>query len=184
MKIKIIFILQLVLFFGFSLNAQKVFTKNGSVSFFSKSTLENIQASNNQVMSVLSPTTGDLQFSVLIKSFHFRKSLMEEHFNENYMESDKFPKASFKGKINDLSKVNFTTDGSYPIDVSGDLSIHGVTQKVTTRGTLVIKTGIITATAKFNLKLADYKISIPNVVKDNIAEVIEINLSCIYDQKM
>lgn len=184
MKIKVFFILQVVLFLGFSLNAQKVFTKNGAVSFFSKSTLENIQASNNQVMSVLIPSTGDLQFSVLIKSFHFKKSLMEEHFNENYMESDKFPKASFKGKINDLSKVNFTTDGSYAVEVSGDLSIHGVTQKVVTQGTLVVKAGVITAAAKFNLKLADYKISIPSVVKDNIAEVIEINLSCIYDQKM
>lgn len=135
-------------------------------------------------MSVLTLPTGDLQFSVLIKSFHFKKSLMEEHFNENYMESDKYPKASFKGKINDLSNVNFTKDGVYTVEVSGDLTMHGVTNKISTPGTITVRSGIITAAADFKLKLADYKISIPKIVKDNIAEVIDIKLSCLYDQKM
>lgn len=181
---RIIFILPVLILVCFTVEAQKIYTKNGAVSFFSKSTLENITADNNQVTSVLNKQTGDLQFSILIKSFHFRKSLMEEHFNENYMESDKYPKATFKGKINDLSKVNFTKDGAYTIDVSGDLTIHGVTNKVTTPATITVKSGVPAGAAKFKVKLADYKISIPGIVKDNIAEVIDINVSCQYDQKM
>ena len=184
MKTKAIFILPFLILPCFLLSAQKLYTKNGSVSFFSASPLENISANNNQVMSVLTLPTGDLQFSVLIKSFHFKKSLMEEHFNENYMESDKYPKASFKGKINDLSKANFTKDGVYTVEVSGDLTMHGVTNKISTPGTITVRSGVITAAADFKLKLADYKISIPKIVKDNIAEVIDIKLSCLYDQKM
>lgn len=101
---KIILIASILLACYIDAAAQKVFTKNGSISFFSTAPMENITADNNQVMSVLNTQNGDLQFSVLIKGFHFKKSLMEEHFNENYMESDKFPKASFKGNITDVSK--------------------------------------------------------------------------------
>jgi len=167
-----------------TVTAQKVYTKNGAVSFFSKASVENISAASNQVMSILIISTGEIQFSVPVKSFHFKKSLMEEHFNENYMESDKFPKATFKGKINDLSKVNFTTDGNYMVEVSGDLAIHGITNKTTATGTMMVKSGMITATSKFKIKLADYKISIPTIVKDNIAEVVDVNVSCVYDQKL
>ena len=94
-----------ILLLSSQLYAQKVYTKNGSISFFSKSPLENIDAKNNQVMSVLNTQTGELQFSVIIKAFHFEKALMQEHFNENYMESTKFPKATFKGTLTDLSHV-------------------------------------------------------------------------------
>ena len=83
-----------------------------------------------------------------------------------------------------MSKVNVAADGVYPVEVTGDLTIHGVTQKVTASGTLTIKSGIITATSKFKVKLADYKISVPSVVKNNIAEVVDISVSCVYDKKM
>ncbi len=184
MQSRFIFILIVFITTNFSLTAQKLYTKNGFVSFFSKASIENISAENNQVMSVLTLPSGELQFSVLIKSFHFKKSLMEEHFNENYMESSKYPKATFKGKINDLSKVNFTTDGNYTVDVTGDLAIHGITNKTTTTGIITVKSGIITATSKFKVKLADYKISIPKIVKDNIAETVDVTVSCVYDQKI
>ena len=184
MKTRTISIFPFLILLCFLCNAQKVYTKNGAVSFFSASPLENISANNNQVMSVLTLPTGDLQFSVLIKSFHFKKSLMETHFNEDYMESDKYPRASFKGKITDLSKVNFTKDGVYNVEATGNITIHGVSNKVTTPGTITIKSGVITAAADFKIKLADYKVSIPKIVKDNIAEVIDIKLSCIYDQKI
>ncbi len=164
--------------------AQKVYTKNGNISFFSKAPLENISADNNQVMSVLNTQNGDMQFSLIVKSFHFKKALMEEHFNENYMESDKFPKASFKGAISDMSKVNFSKDAIYNVMVNGDLTIHGVTKKVSAPGTISIKSGVPTANAKFLVKLADYNIAIPKLVKDNIAESVEITVSCNYDQKM
>lgn len=167
-----------------TVSAQKLYTKNGSVSFFSKTSLENIKADNNQVMSVLNTQTGDIQFSLLIKSFHFEKALMEEHFNENYMESEKFPKATFKGTITDLSRVSFTTDGIYTVAVSGDMTIHGVTKKATTTGSIVVKAGKISASAKFPVKLSEYNVSIPNLVKDNIAESVEVTLNSNFDQKM
>ena len=164
--------------------AQSYYTKNGKVSFFSSAPLEDIKADNNQVISIINASTGDVQFSLLINAFHFKKSVMEVHFNESYMESTKYPKSTFKGKINDLSKVNFTVDGSYPVVVSGELTIHGVTKKVSAPGTISISAGVINATSKFPVKLADYKISIPGVVKDNIAEVVDVNVSCVYDKKM
>ncbi len=181
---KALFILPALIIIHISVLAQRAYTKNGAISFFSKAPIENISAENNQVMSVLSISTGDLQFSVLINAFHFKKSLMEEHFNENYMESNKYPKAIFKGKIADMSKVNFTTDGTYPVQVSGDLTIHGITNKVTIPGTLSVKAGIVTGTSKFQVRLADYKISIPKIMKDNIAEVVDVSVSCVYDQKL
>lgn len=165
-------------------NAQKIYTKNGNISFFSKTSLENISADNNQVTSILNQQTGELQFSVLIKAFHFKKALMEEHFNENYMESDQFPKAVFKGMIADISKVNFTKDGSYPVIVNGDLTIHGVSNKVSVPGTIIIKAGVVSSSANFPVKPADYKISIPKLVKDNIAESINISVNCSYTQKL
>ena len=164
--------------------AQKVYTKNGSISFFSKTSMENIDAKNNQVMSVLNTQTGDLQFSVLVKAFHFKKALMEEHFNENYMESNKFPKATFKGSLNDVSKIDFSKDGSHKVTVSGDMTIHGVTNKVTAPGLVSIKNGVPSASSKFNIKLKDYGVVIPKVVKDNISETIDITVTSAYDQKM
>lgn len=173
-----------VILIGNIATAQKYFTKNGHISFFSKTSMENIKADNNQVMSVLNPQTGELQFSLLVKSFHFEKALMEEHFNENYLESEKFPKSTFKGSIADISKVNFTADGSYPVIVNGDLTIHGVTNKATAKGNIVIKGGKITGTSVFTVALADYKVAIPKLVETNISKTIEITVNCLYDQKM
>lgn len=165
-------------------SAQKVFTKNGHISFFSKTKMEDIKADNNQVMSVLNTQSGELLFTVLMKSFHFEKALMEEHFNENYVESEKFPKSTFKGAVTDISKVNFAVDGTYPVNVSGDLTLHGVTQKVNAPGKITISAGKATGSAKFIIKLSDYKIEIPNLVKDNISNNMEITVQCVYDQKL
>jgi polyisoprenoid-binding protein YceI len=167
-----------------SVQAQKYYTKNGNISFFSKTSMENIKADNNQVMSVLNSQTGELQFSLLIKSFHFEKALMEEHFNENYLESDKFPKAGFKGTITDMSRVSFSTDGLYTVPVSGEMTLHGVTKKINTTGTLTVKGGKISATSKFFIKISEYNISIPALVKDNIAESVEVTVNSDFDQKM
>ena len=163
---------------------QKVFTKNGNISFFSKSPLENISSENNQVVSILNKQTGDYQFSVLIKGFHFKKALMEEHFNESYLESDKFPKAVFKGVLENIAAIDFTKDGVYRINVTGDLTIHGVTNKITAPGIFTIKAGKVIANSLFKVKTADYKIKIPTLVKDNIAEVIDINVSCVYNSSI
>jgi len=164
--------------------AQKFYTKNGSISFFSKTALEDIKADNNQVMAVINTQSGELQFSLLIKGFHFKKALMEEHFNADYMESDKFPKSTFKGIITDMSKVNFTKDGVYNVPVSGDLTIHGVTKKANTNSTITVKDGKISGAAKFTVTVADYNISIPKIYRDNIAKTVEITVAGNYDQKL
>ena len=169
---------------AFHTQAQKIYTKNGSISFFSKTSMENIEANNNQVMSVLNTQTGDLQFSVLIKSFHFEKALMEEHFNENCLESEKYPKATFKGSISEINKVLFGTDGMYNVNTTGELTLHGVTKKINSTGTITVRGGKIAADAKFFIKLADYNVSIPKLVKDNIAESVEVKVLMNYDQKM
>ena len=175
-----------LLFFLCSVNimAQKYFTKNGNISFFSKTNLEDIKASNNQVVSILNVQTGELQFSVIIKNFQFKKVLMQEHFNENYLETDTYPKATFKGTIAAFNKINFSKDGNYPVDIIGDLSIHGVSNKLNTTGNIIIKSGNISCTAVFNITLADYKISIPKLVESNISKTIEITVNCLYNQKM
>ena len=160
--------------------AQTLLTKNGKISFFSKTSMENIDAVNNQVVSVLNSKTGVTQFSVQTTGFIFKKALMQEHFNEDYMESEKYPKATFKGKIADISKVNFSKDGNYPVSVAGDLNVHGVTNKVTVPGTISIVGGKVNATATFTILLADYKIDIPKMVQNNISKSIEIKVDCDY----
>jgi YceI-like domain len=181
-----------LIFFSFAMilsivnavKAQNYYTKNGNISFFSKSSMENIKAENNQVMSVLNSRTGDFQFSLLVKGFHFQKALMEEHFNENYMESEKFPKATFKGRITGINSVSFDKDGIYNVSVAGDMTIHGVAKKLTSHGTITITGGKITANSKFLIRLSDYNITIPNLVKDKIAESIEVTVASNLDQKM
>ncbi|MFM6924099.1 MAG: YceI family protein [Ferruginibacter sp.] len=171
------------LFLTGSIKAQNYVTKNGKISFFSKTDMEDISAVNNQAVSVLTPKTASIAFSVLVNGFLFKKALMQEHFNENYMESAKYPKASFKGIITDITKVDFTKDGSYNVTVTGDLNIHNVTNKVTVPGTILIKAGKISASTSFKVKLEDYKISVPKIVEGNISKTIEIKVDCNYEAR-
>ena len=160
-----------------ALNAQKFMTKNGYIGFYSHTPMEDIKADNNQVAGVLDITTGDMVFQVLIKSFHFERALMEEHFNENYMESDKIPKSSFKGKITNLSSVNFAKEGTYDVTVEGDLTIHDVTNKISTKGTIEVVSGGINANSKFNIVPEDYKITIPGVVREKIDKNLAVTVT-------
>ncbi len=166
-------------------NAQAVqMTKTGKISFYSRAkSIDKVEAENNEVSSILNPQTGDMVFAILIKSFHFASALMEEHFNENYLESGKFPKSTFKGKITNLTAVNFAKDGAYPVTVEGDLTMHGVTKKASAPGSITIKGGKIAANAKFQVKLKDYSISIPSLVADKISEDIDITVDCKYEPK-
>jgi hypothetical protein len=156
---------------------QKYMTKNGYIGFYSHTSMEDIKADNNQAAGVIDASTGDLVFQVLIKSFHFERALMEEHFNENYMESEKFPKASFKGRITNLSSVNFSKNGIYEAIVEGDLTIHDVTNKISSKGTIEVLTGGINASSKFKIVPEDYKIEIPGVVRDKIAKDLEVTVT-------
>jgi YceI-like domain len=168
------FLLFLSLFF--ISDAQKYMTKNGFIGFFSHTPVEDIKADNNQVASVLDISTGEMAFQVLIKSFHFEKALMETHFNESFLESDKFPRSSFKGKIVNLSVVDFTKTGKYEATVEGALNIHDVTKNIKVSGTVEVLPEGITANAKFNIAPEDYNIKIPAVVRENIAKIIEVTV--------
>ena len=163
--------------------AQTYMTKNGKISFFSRTDIENIDAVNNQTMSVLNAQNGEIVFSVMVNGFLFKKALMQEHFNENYMESGKYPKATFKGTITDLTKVNFTKDGVYNVSVTGDLNMHNVTNKVTVPAVIQVKAGKLSAAATFNAKLDDYKIAVPKVVENNISKSIEVKIDCNYEAR-
>jgi polyisoprenoid-binding protein YceI len=170
------------LFLGliFTANAQKFMTKNGYIGFFSHTPAEDIKGDNNQVASVIDASNGEIVFQVLVKSFHFAKTLMEEHFNENYMESDKFPKASFKGKITNLASIDLTKNGGYEVIVEGDLIIRDVTKKMSVKGMLEVVTGGLNANAKFIITPEDFNIKIPSVVRENIAKTIEVTIAMKY----
>jgi hypothetical protein len=170
-------LLLILLFFAISVNAQKYITKNGFIGFYSHTPMEDIKADNNQVAGVLDISTGDLVLQALIKSFHFDKALMEEHFNENYMESDKFPKSIFKGNISNLPAVSFSKNGTYEVTVEGELTIHDVTKKISTPGTLEVVTGGINTYAKFKVVPEDYKINIPGVVREKISNNLEVTVT-------
>lgn len=158
-------------------------TRNGQVSFFSKTPVENIDAINNEATSILNIKTGEVAFAVLVKSFRFQKALMEEHFNENYMESDKFPKATFSGKVVNIENIDLTKNGVYPVQISGDLTIHGVTQNILAPGTLTIDNNQLSGTSTFMVVPEKYNIKIPALVADKIAREIEIKVNCLYQPK-
>ncbi len=160
----------------------KYFTRDGHVSFFSAAPMENIEAENHKATSVIDTETGRMEFAILIKAFEFEKALMQEHFNENYMESNQYPKATFKGDIQNASDVDWTTDGTYDVTVSGDMTIHGVTKNITTEGTIIVENGAISAKSKFKVAVADYDIEIPTVVVDNIAKEIEVTVDMKYQR--
>jgi polyisoprenoid-binding protein YceI len=164
------------IFLAFTLNAQKFMTKNGYIGFYSHTPMEDIKGDNNQVASILNASTGEIVFQVLMKSFKFEKALMEEHFNENYAESEKFPKSTFKGKIANLSDIDFSKTGSYKVTVDGELSIHGATQNVSTPGEIEITEGGVNARSQFIIHPEDYKIEIPAVVSEKIAKEITVTV--------
>ena len=182
---KRIIILLTIILTGIASNSfgQEYYTKNGRISFYSKAPVENISADNNQVISVLNMQTAVLQFSVLNNAFHFPKAMMEQHFNSDYMESDKFPSSTFKGMITDISNVDIAKDGTYNVNVTGSLNIHGASKNITTPGTITIKDGKISGASTFKILLKDYNIKIPAIVKNNISENIEITVSCNYEKK-
>ena len=172
---KIVFSLLLT---GFGLTAfgQKYYTKEGVINFYSDASLEKIEAVNKRVTAVIDIESGAVEFALLIKAFQFEKALMQEHFNENYMESDKFPKAVFKGKIINMESINLGEDGKYTASVAGQLTIHGETKDVETVVAFTVEGKMINASTKFIIACADYDIKIPKLVADNIAKEVEVSV--------
>lgn len=166
----------ILVLFATTTYGQRYITKTGHIWFHSEAPLETIEAHNNQVNSALDTKTGALVFKVLMKSFIFEKALMQEHFNENYVESDKFPNATFQGKVDNIDDIDFTKQGSYDADISGEITIHGITNNVRASGTFDVQSDMIHGRSKFNLLIADFDISIPGAVAGKIADEIEINI--------
>jgi polyisoprenoid-binding protein YceI len=181
---KIIVTHVLIFFIGLAAYSQTYITRNGNVSFYSHTALEDIKAQNNEAVSVLNAATGDLEFKVAVKSFHFPKTAMEEHFNnDDYMSSEKYPKAGFKGKITNISSVNFSKDGTYNVSVAGNLTIRDVTKPVSAQGSITVKGGNLTVASSFNIKRKDYNVIGESFVQKKIAEDIQININCQYDKQ-
>lgn len=171
-------ILAIFLLIASSVSAQRYITKNGYIRFFSSTPVEDIKAHNRQVQAALDSETGELVFKVLMKSFSFKKALMQEHFNEKFIESHKYPHSTFKGEIVNLDEINFEKDGEYPAKVEGKLTIHGVTQDIKEEGTLTVEGNTVHAQTQFMVAVADYDIKIPSAVKDNIAKEVKVTVDC------
>ena len=177
---KNLLIISLLICLPLTAGAQKFATKTGYIGFYSHTPIEDIKADNNQVASILDTSTGEIAFQVTIRAFRFRKALMEEHFNENYLESAKFPGSTFTGKILNHSAIDFTREGRHEVTVEGNLTIRDVTRKITEKGIIEITSGGINAESKFIVASADYGIKIPAIVRNNIAKTIEVTVTMKY----
>lgn len=154
--------------------AQVFMTRTGFIGFYSKTSLEDIKAENNQVYAVVDAGKKNLAFSVLMKGFIFRKELMQEHFNDNYVESDKYPKASFSGNYD--GDLNAAANGTYKVNVKGNLTLHNITKPLEVPATIEINNGKLSGTADFKLKPEDFNITIPSIVRDKIEGLITVHV--------
>lgn len=166
------FLIVCVLLYSSIFSQGKYLTKDGYISFFSHSLVEDIKADNHQVVSIIDSKTGEIAIQLLMKSFMFKKALMQEHFNESYVESHKYPKATFKGFIKNLNEVGNETS---EVEIKGTLTIHGEQKEISTKATIEKQKDIITIKGSFMVEVADFNIKIPTVVINNIAKVIKVS---------
>ncbi|MBN1950709.1 MAG: YceI family protein [Bacteroidales bacterium] len=175
----IIFAAILILSTSFA-SAKQYITKTGQVKFYSHTPIEDIEAINRQAVGILDTESGSMQFKLLIRSFEFEKALMQEHFNENFMESDQYPKSSFEGSIMNPEEIDFEVPGTYVADVSGNLTIHGVTKAIRVKGSITVTKDELITKSTFKVNPTDYNISIPEVTRKKIANEIEVTVDATY----
>jgi hypothetical protein len=158
--------------------SQLYMTKSGTVTIRSETFLESIHAVHKQVYAVIETAHKNIAFSLLVKGFEFDRKLMQEHFNESYAETDKYPRSTFNGTYTE--DVPLSTNGSYPVTIKGNLVLHGVTKNIVVPAILVVKDGKLSGTATFKLNPEDYNISIPFIVRQKIAKEtsIEVQIDC------
>ena len=159
-----------------SLHSQIYIAKTGEISFYSEAKLENIDAKNSNTKPVMDTKSGKISIKVSMRAFKFKSGFMEEHFNENYVESDKYPHAIFEGKIKDNDKIDYAKDGEYSVVCEGKMTLHGQTKDISAPGKIIIKNNLITIDSKFKLALADYKIEIPAQRLANISETVDVTV--------
>lgn len=167
---------------AFAPEGDKLVSKTGHISFYSHTSVEDITADNYKVVSTMTPSTGDVVFSVPMQAFEFEKSMMQKHYNSpKFLDTKKFPKAKFIGTITNLTKIDFTKDGVYQASVSGSLELHGVTKPIVEKGTVTIKAGKVIITTKMNVTLTDYNIAFEDgKPSTNIAKTIEVTVNTEY----
>jgi hypothetical protein len=157
-----------------STQAQIYLAKASEISFFSYSVIENIEAVNVSSKPVVNTATNDVVIKVPVTGFQFKSSLMQTHFNENYMESDKFPFAIFKGKINET--IDYSQQACNKVTVTGNLNMHGTEKCIVVVGTMTVKDSTLAIEGKFKIRLDDYGIKVPSLYIKNIAEEVEIKI--------
>jgi polyisoprenoid-binding protein YceI len=167
----------------FGANAQQYITKTGHAYFMSHTDAIDIDGNNHQVACIANTATGEVVFIVLIKAFEFTLATADKHFNETYMESDEFPKATFKGKILKMTAIDFSKDGEYLVTAEGMLTIHGQTIPVTKEGKLIVKNGTIGLESDFQVSIADFKIEVPRSVENRVAKTVDIHLDMVLNKK-
>ncbi|MBW6489946.1 MAG: YceI family protein [Lentimicrobium sp.] len=185
MKKVSIILSSLVLLVALTANSQtsgKLVSTKTQIGFYSHTSVEDISASNSTSISTINVSTGDVVFSVPMQGFEFEKSLMQQHFNSNkFLDTKAFPKAKLKGKITNLSEIDFSKDGTYKANVEGELTIKEVTKPVKETGTIVIKGNTIEVQSKFNVTLADYGITfVKGKPSSNIAKTVEVTVHAEY----
>ena len=151
--------------------------KSGKISFQSEAPFETIKASSTDLKGLLEIEKKVFAFKIRMKSFDgFNSGLQKEHFNENYIESDKFPDAVFNGKI--IEDVDLSQDGTYTVRAKGNFTLHGVSQERIIKSNVTVKEGIIYINSSFSVLLEDHNIPIPKVVKDKLSSQIDVQLNC------
>jgi flagellar basal body P-ring protein FlgI len=160
---------------------EKYISNNGNIKFYSKTPIENIEATNNQVQCLLNKTNGIIAFKVLIKNFNFKEYAMQEHFNSDFLHSSKYPNATFEGVINNNESIDYSKNGTYAIKVSGKLTIHNITKEVSQMGTLSVKDGKIRLQSNFNILLKDFGISVPSIYVKKLATTIQVTVDSILE---
>lgn len=164
----------LAVLFWEPMTAQKFMTRTAVIRFFSEAPLENIEAVNRQVLAIYDDTRKELAFRVTMKAFEFEKAAMQEHFNRDYVHSDKYPQSTFEGRIVDPSSFQLSSGQPVKVKVSGNLTLHGVTKAVTEWGTVGFEDGKVKLQAEFTLLLSDYNIKVPTDKVRNISNTIKI----------
>jgi YceI-like domain. len=176
---KLLFVLILLSASVGAFSQGKFISKNAYISFYSSTSMEDILGESNEAVTILNAETGEIAFQALMTTFHFKRALMEEHFNENYMESTKFPKAKFSGKIEGFNKEMLKNPAA-EVKVTGTLSVHGVDKTITVPVKLGMENGKLVGTAKFKVTPEDYSIAIPSLVRDKIAKQMDVTVKAEY----
>ena len=173
---KLIFSIIFLFASQFVISQERFITRNGVVSFVSEAPIEKIEAINDKVSCVLDFNTGEIVFQISMIAFDFDKALMQEHFNEKYVESEIYPKSTFQGKIENWNSLNKKQEGVYNVKSSGIIEIHGVKKEIVADGTLEILNKKVNIKSIFSIKVAEFNIKIPRIVRDNVAKEVAINV--------